>query len=532
MTPTALAYRLFPLCLLLIGLGWQQTRAQEADLDAFTLGTQQEIQAQLAGSWTEIPDNTTSGSPDPRHETAFVMAGGKFYLITGREATTIDIFDPQTNTWTNGPSSPIDPTPMHHFQPLVVDGLIFAVMAYTGNCCREQELGATHVYIYDPVINEWITGPAIPENRQRGSTGVVQYNDTLYILGGLQFGHGQNITVSYNRFDSYNPYTNEWAVLPDMPRNRDHFGAAIVGDKIYAAGGRDTGQNNGFQGVTTSKVDVYDISDGQWTTLSNDLPTERGGTATAVLGADVVVIGGERSDTNAAFDTVEALNTNTTQWQTGPSLNNARHGTTAAVCNGTIWIAGGSPVRGGGKMINIERYHPVSPTVCNAQEITASSLSSPFGYVGAISPGSDITESITINTMGGNQAVYVKDIRLENNASGEFSITNAPNNDIIIAPSSSITVDITYTPSGAGDDTANLVIETPQKGNNFVVTLSASTTTPDIDLDDNNLITPSDVLYVINRLQNGDRSADVTGDQLVDNQDVQAVLDRLGETFP
>jgi len=510
----------------------QQSHAQEINLNAFTLGTQEEINAQIGGSWTEITDGSTSGSPDPRHETAFVMAGGKFYLIVGREQTTIDIYDPATMTWTNGPASPIDPTPMHHFQPIVVDGLIFAVMAYTGTCCREMEVGATNVYLYDPVINEWLTGPSIPEARRRGSTGVVQYEDTLYILGGLQFGHGQNTTVSYNLFDAYNPYTNAWEVLPDMPRNRDHFGAAIVGDQIYAAGGRDTGMNNGFQGVTTGKVDVFDISDGQWTTLDDEMPTQRGGTATAVLGADVFVIGGERSDASQAFDTVEALDTGTSQWQTAPSLNNRRHGTTAAVCNGTIWIAGGSPVRGGGKMINIEQYHPISPTECNVEEITASSLSATAGNLGTILPDETLSERVSVDASGGNQAVYVSDIRLENNASGTFAIDDAPNQGIIIAPDGSIAVDITYTPNGEGENTADLVIETPQKDNNFVVTISAAAEIPDIDLDDNNDITPSDVLYVINRLINQDRSADVNSDGTVDNADVQAVLDRLGEAFP
>lgn len=522
--------RLFPLFVLLAALG-QPTQTKHlgnVNLDSLYLGGASEVAAQGTGNWTPIADGDTAGNPTGRHETSFVMAGGKFYLIAGREAADIDIFDPATNTWTAGAPTPISPRPLHHFQPVVVDGLIFAVMAYTGQCCGTDETGATHVYIYDPVLDLWMTGPEIPANRRRGSTGVVQHNDTLYIMGGLQFGHGAASTLVYDFFDSYNPYTNTWAVLPDKPRPRDHFGAAIVGDKIYAAGGRDTGPGNGLQGDTISAVDVYDISDNQWTTLTSaPIPTERGGTAIATLDNDVIVIGGERTDQSLAFDTVEALDTTTNQWQTLDSLNAARHGTTAAVCNGTVWVAGGSPVKGGGSMINIERYHPVSPTNCTVPQITASNLSASSG----VFAGGAGAKTITVSTSGGNQAIFVNDIRLENNGQGAFSIVNAPSDRIIIAPNGSISIQVAYTGSNPGTDAAQLVLETPQKGRNFVVALT-SVESADVDIDNNGFITPSDAAYVINRVGTDDLTADVTGDGFVTNADADQVLQQLGQTFP
>ncbi|MEL6273272.1 MAG: hypothetical protein AAFR22_25930, partial [Chloroflexota bacterium] len=219
--------------LAVLGVGLQPVQAQVPYRYGYLAITRDaSTNALQTGQWVTIPDNTTLGNPTGRHETSFVMAGGRFYLIAGREAADIDIYDPDTNTWTKGASIPsVASNRMHHFQPVVIDGLVFAVAAYTGTCCGTNEIGATNIYIYDPVEDQWITGPDIPQNRRRGSTGVVRFGDTLYVAGGLQFGHGGSTAISYNFFDSYNPFTNAWAVLPNMPRSRDHFGAAIVGDK-------------------------------------------------------------------------------------------------------------------------------------------------------------------------------------------------------------------------------------------------------------------------------------------------------------
>lgn len=493
------------------------------------------VQAQgiAGGAWDPIPDNSTMGTPIERHEGGFVMAGGKFYLMLGRESRTVDIYDPMTNTWSTGPQIPTPRSAAHHLQPVVIDGLIFAVNVYMGGCCAEGETGAPDVYIYDPLTNAWYTGRAIPEDRRRGSTAAVFYQDTIYIMGGLQFGHGSSSTNAFTFVDAYNPFTGEWETLPNMPRARDHFGAAIIGDKIYAAGGRDTGMDKGTFGEVISEVDVYDISDNQWTTLpaAANIPTARGGTATAVLDNFVIVLGGELAGQNAAFNEAEALDTTNNTWVTLPDLTFERHGTTATVCNGTMWIAGGSPTNGGGRMINLERYNPTGTTMCNEPAIVASSLSSADGNLGSTPDGTPLTRNVTINNTGGNQATFIETIDIENDGQNAFEIAAAPSDRVIIGANGSLTIQVTFTPQGSGQATADLVIETPQKGQDFVLPLSASVI-ENIDRDDNNVISASDVLYVINRLGGDDLSADVDGDGDVDGTDVQQVLNLLGQPAP
>ena len=60
------------------------------------------------------------------------------------------------------------------------------------------------------------------------------YGGKIYYAGGLHDGKA----VAW--FDVYDPSTETWTQLPDMPRRRDHFQAAVVDGKFYAIGGRDT----------------------------------------------------------------------------------------------------------------------------------------------------------------------------------------------------------------------------------------------------------------------------------------------------
>ena len=55
----------------------------------------------------------TKGEPSARHENSFVESKGKFYLLGGRGIKPVDIYDPETNTWTKGAAPPIE---IHHFQ--------------------------------------------------------------------------------------------------------------------------------------------------------------------------------------------------------------------------------------------------------------------------------------------------------------------------------------------------------------------------------------------------------------------------------
>ncbi|MEM6630216.1 MAG: kelch repeat-containing protein [Bacteroidota bacterium] len=289
-------------------------------------------------SWKAMgPVNTAH----PRHENSFVEAGNKFYLLGGRGLKPIDIYDPNTNSWSQGKQPPIE---LHHFQAVSHEGLIYVIGAFTGG--YPHEVPISHIYIYDPSADLWIVGPSIPEDRRRGAAGVVVIEGKFYIVCGIVNGHRSH-WVPW--MDEYDPQTNTWKELADAPRARDHFQAAYFEGKIYAAGGRRSGSGDTpFQG-TLPEVDVYDMKSNSWSTLpsSGNIPTLRAGCTSIVRKGKLIVIGGESPTQQVAHNEVEALDLRSYFWKRLDTLQRGRHGTQAILTGNQIYIAGGCGNRGG-----------------------------------------------------------------------------------------------------------------------------------------------------------------------------------------
>jgi N-acetylneuraminic acid mutarotase len=279
-----------------------------------------------------------SSAPSARHEAAFVRLGDRAYLLGGRGIKPVDILDLKTMTWTAGALSPIE---IHHFQPVVYEEEIYLMGAMTGKYPGETPLPDIH--IYNPTKDEWRTGATIPPDRRRGGAGTAVHNGLIYMVCGIQDGHrGGHVPW----LDVYNPETNTWEQLADAPRSRDHFQAAIHGNKLYALAGRTTiAATNPFAN-TIGEVDVFDLASGRWSTLPDTLPTLRAGNAAMTLGDEILVVGGE-SDQLVAHSQVEALAVSTGKWRTLDSLCRGRHGTGIINYEGQLIMASGCGNHGG-----------------------------------------------------------------------------------------------------------------------------------------------------------------------------------------
>lgn len=285
--------------------------------------------------WQEVVSN--SGSTfQPRHESGYVAINGKFYLAGGRGNRSLNIFDPSTNEWTEGATVPNN-NELHHFQAINFQNKLYIIGAFTGGF--PEETPVADIYIYDPATNEWeVRTDAIPAERRRGAAGAVVYNGKIYLVGGITNGH-TNGWVKW--FDSYDPLTGSWEILPDAPHERDHFHAVTISNNLYAVAGRKTGFTS-LLGDTETAIDVYNFETGTWLTLaeSTRLPTPRAGAATFSVDGKIIVAGGE-SDANGAHNNVESFDPLNNSWSDLPKLNNGRHGIQAIFNEGTIYIAGG-----------------------------------------------------------------------------------------------------------------------------------------------------------------------------------------------
>jgi N-acetylneuraminic acid mutarotase len=289
--------------------------------------------------WATVKSQNTCTK---RHECAAVGINGQLYLLGGRGVKPVEKYDPATKKWQQFVETPLE---MHHFQAVAFENEIYIVGAFTGGYPHETPI--PNIWIFNPAKNEWRKGAAIPSERQRGSGSAFVYQQKIYLVNGITDGHWDG-HVTW--FDAFDPKTQQWEKLPDSPHARDHFQAAMVGDKLYVAGGRrSAAKTNQVLQFTVGEVDVFDFITKNWTTLAADknIPTQRAGCTAIAIGERVLVIGGESATQEAAHNQCEAFNTNTQTWEILTPLKIGRHGTQAVLLNRQLWLPSGCAQRGG-----------------------------------------------------------------------------------------------------------------------------------------------------------------------------------------
>jgi|GEM_PF-796644 len=404
------------------------------------------------GTWNTV---TPVNLPTARHECAFGQLGDKFYLLGGRGLKPVQAYDPASNSWiTLG----FTPQEIHHFQAVEFHGLMYLICAFQGNF--PSETGIPFIYIYDPLSDSWFVGPDIPSARVRGSAGVVLRDDKFYVVSGLTDGHRSGWV---RWFDEYNPATNSWTVLPDAPRARDHFAAALVDDLLVCAGGRRSGAGTGFFGTFDSvvrKTDIYNFNTGTWSTLpspAGDLPTGRAGCSAGVLDGEVIIIGGESSSQSSAHKQTQALDPVAGTWRTLTNLNTGRHGTQAIVNNGGIYIAAGSGNRGGSPELNsMEVFHLDSLTAPTGMALVAGLPSAASPDIPVTEPGDVFAFNLQVQHESGNQAILIHDLLFQD--PGPFALLDTSIFPFALAPGKDFPLAFHFAPTDTGWYAAELKI--------------------------------------------------------------------------
>ncbi|CAN0467148.1 unnamed protein product, partial [Laminaria digitata] len=401
--------------------------------------------------WTAQTDDENHTA---RHECSFVQAGDKFYLFGGREnPADLDIYDYQSKTWsTIGASAPSD---FNHFQAVEYNGLIWVIGAFKDNIFP-NEAPADFVWAYNPATDSWIQGPAVPTSRKRGSAGLVVYNDKFYVVAGNTVGHNAGFEPWFDEFD---PATGVWTQLADAPRARDHFHAGVIGDKLYVAGGRQSGPapDDVFEPLI-AEVDVYDFTSGSWSTLpaGQNIPTPRAAASVAVFQNELYVIGGEIGDDlqgttiDAAVKTTESFNPATGNWTTRADLITERHGTQAIVSGSGIHLTAGSNTKGGnGTMKNMEFLGNDNPT---GTALTAGQLTIPASA--SIPAGG--TQTVTLTHASGNTGIIITSIQIGGTNASAFNVSSNSGFSLL---NPGVTLDVSINHSGTEEgDTASLVV--------------------------------------------------------------------------
>jgi N-acetylneuraminic acid mutarotase len=282
----------------------------------------------------------------PRQETAVVALDGEVYLIGGFNAgaaivATVEAYDPGANTWRA--IAPL-PVAMHHANAAAVDGQIYVTGFLTGGGFTAN--GA--VYAYDPGTDAWTPKTSMPSGTQRGASGVAVVGTKIYVAGGYRAG------AAVADFSAYDTATDTWETLPAVPSPRDHLVAGAIDGVVYVAGGR-----NGTIAGHIPDLDAYDPIAATWSPRP-PMPTSRGGAAAAVIGGRLYVFGGEGSGSGTGvFNQSQAYTAASGHWHTGLRvMDTPRHGTGAAEVAGVIYVPGGATVQAFGAVATNESFTP------------------------------------------------------------------------------------------------------------------------------------------------------------------------------
>jgi len=227
-------------------------------------------------AWTRVAD-----LPRALQHVGAAAVAGRLYCIGGFVGSTfaptadVYVYDPGANEWSATTSLP---AARGALAAVALDGRIHAV----GGSGPSGSV-TTH-YVYDPASLEWSERMSFPGNG-RNHLAAVALDGALYVAGGRFDGGGQTNSAALDRYD---PAANEWTSLAPMPTARSGLGAAVLDGKIIVLGGE---VNPAHPNRVFPQVELYDPSTDRWTSLA-DMPVPRHGIGAVAIGNRIHVPGG------------------------------------------------------------------------------------------------------------------------------------------------------------------------------------------------------------------------------------------------
>jgi hypothetical protein len=218
-------------------------------------------------AWTSLaalPVGTDHAAAAALSSSIFVF-GGTFELPSTR-AYRIDLppAGAQSANFAAAQWRPIAPLPEPRSAggAAAIGGRIYVVGGFDGT---HHELASAHAY--DPAADAWRRIADLPTPREH--LAVTEWRGQVCALGG-HVGNGVGMTT----VECYDPLADRWSSRPPLPRPASDFGAATVGDAIWAAG------------------DDVQVFDGTRWWLGPPLLVPRFGVAVVSVDGALLVIGG------------------------------------------------------------------------------------------------------------------------------------------------------------------------------------------------------------------------------------------------
>jgi N-acetylneuraminic acid mutarotase len=182
------------------------------------------------------------------------------------------------------------------------------------------------------ILGSWSSAAPVPERIQEEQGALL--GKRIYIAGGFD-----STDTETNRAYRYDPASNKWERIADLPAPRHHMPMVVAHDTLYAIGGLET---NDFIAVTT--LWVYRVDKNAWEERA-PLPHARGASAAGVVSGKIVVVGGfGLGKQHKLLDSIDVYDPATNSWTTHAPIPTVRDHLTAQVVGGVLYAIGGRPL--------------------------------------------------------------------------------------------------------------------------------------------------------------------------------------------
>ena len=270
--------------------------------------------AQPASQWRSLPD-----APTARLQMAWTVLDGKIWIAGGMShgagLQTVQSYDPQTGAWQSQPSLPI---PLHHATAAAYRDEVVIIGGASENIAQASNK------VFALRGGSWVELPNLAHARAAAAAAVV--GDRLVVVGGQ---NAKQLVAQTEVFDG-----KSWTQSADLPTPREHLAAVSDGVYVYAVGGRFLSSDK-----NSAAFERFDPESENWVKLL-DVPTPHGSFGAAFIDGRIVVVGGE--EPTRVLGTAEMYDIAGGKWTTLTPMPTPRHAVAVAAVGSTLYCIGGA----------------------------------------------------------------------------------------------------------------------------------------------------------------------------------------------
>ena len=296
------------------------------------------------GVWRSEPD-----TPVLRDGPSGAVTGSHAYLVGGiadfeDDGTTADSLDTAERfDFRTGRYEELPPLPraLNHVTVVAADGDVYALGGLGDDFEALEATGES--WRYDAGERRW--EPIAPMPTPRGGAGAAVIGDRIYVAGGAADRR------SVGTLEAYDLETGRWSRLAPMGVERDHHGVAALEGKLHAVGGRRV------EGSPMADHERYDPATDDWERLP-DIPEATSGFGFVAHDGRLIAAGGEDLPRRVLTGSVWAYSPKSETWARLSSMSRPKHGFAMVEHSGRLWAFSGSRCSGFFPVRSVESWRP------------------------------------------------------------------------------------------------------------------------------------------------------------------------------